>query len=163
MGQKCPLSRSWIFKKHHMKLKKIGFPYFSMGSRETHVCSFGLNVKLNYISYVDWFMSTSCKYFEMDAVAYEAWQRGYQIEAFVCVHCGLPGVYDNCAYHHQTQPASETWIIQDIRIHISKTLSLLKKIGGAQEDTNKPAIYLMHKCLLLLLFYHTWCIIVMVV
>lgn len=34
--------------------------------------------------------------------------HAYQYEAFSGAHCGLPGVCDNCVYHHQTQPASGT-------------------------------------------------------
>lgn len=30
-------------------------------------------------------------------------------EAFSDVHYDLQGVYDSCAYHHQTQLANETW------------------------------------------------------
>jgi hypothetical protein len=35
----------------------------------------------------------------------------YRLVAFCGVHYGLQGVYDSYAYHHQIQPANETWIV----------------------------------------------------
>ena len=59
----------------------------------------------------------------------QLFQSEYPLVVFFDAHCGLQGIYDSYAYHHQIQPANETWM-DIITKHYNRTIVYLNNTAS---------------------------------